>query len=91
MSRNELGFWISVVSALCWIVCFWWMHRISTRQDALLAALQEQASRIEELSKTEHDLIREVHPQVGEIKDTVTKVAASVVDEPRDKSSRLPK
>ena len=89
MSRNELGFWISVVSALCWVVCFWWMHRISTRQDALLAALQEQGNRIEQLSKTEHDLIREVHPQVGEIKDAVIKVAATVVDEPPDKSSRL--
>jgi len=91
MSRPELAFWISVVSALCWIVCFWWMHRISTRQDALLAALQGQASRIEELSRAEHDLIREVHPQVGEIKDTVTRVAATVVDEPHDRSSRLPK
>ena len=67
------------------------MHRISIRQDALLAALQQQANRIEELSKTEHDLIREVHPQVGEIKDAVTKVAATVVDEPRDQSSHAPK
>jgi len=78
MSRDELGFWITTISAACWIVCFWWMHRISTRQDALLAELQEQNCRIEQLSKTEHDLIREVHPQVGEIKETMDEVAAQV-------------
>ena len=39
------------------------MHRISTRQDRLLAELHAQGKRIEELSKIEHDLIREVHPQ----------------------------
>ena len=78
--RDEIGFWIAVVSAACWIVCFWWMHRISSRQDALLAELHAQTDRIEKLSKTEHDLIREVHPQVGEIKDTVEEVASRVND-----------
>ena len=52
------------------------MHRISKRQDALLLELRDQTRRIEELSKEEHDLIREVHPQVGEIKDAVQEVAA---------------
>ena len=78
MSREEIAFWVTLVSAGCWIVCFWWMHRISARQDALLAKLQEQTSRIEELSKAEHDIIREVHPQVGEIKATVEQVASTV-------------
>jgi len=54
------------------------MHRISRRQDALLAELRDQTNRIEELSKTEQDLIREVHPQVGEIKETVNRVASKV-------------
>jgi cell division protein FtsB len=80
MSRDELAFWLTAISAVCWIVCFWWMRRISTRQDALLAALQEQTNRIEGLSKTEHDLIREVHPQVGEIKEAVEKVASKMTD-----------
>jgi hypothetical protein len=71
MTRDDLLFWITVLSAACWIVCFWWMHRISARQDALLA-------RIERLSKVEHDLIREVHPQVGEIKQAVDQVASKV-------------
>jgi cell division protein FtsB len=78
MDRDLIAFWLTAVSAACWIVCFWWMHRISTRQDALLAELREQTDRIEKLSQTEHDLIREVHPQVGEIKQTVDKVASKV-------------
>jgi hypothetical protein len=27
---------LSCVGMLCWAMCFWWMHRISSRQDALL-------------------------------------------------------
>jgi hypothetical protein len=62
----------------CWLVCFWWMHRISSRQDSMLQELHEVTKRIEELSKAEHDLIREVHPQVGEIKEHVETVAEAV-------------
>jgi hypothetical protein len=65
----------------CWIVCFWWMHRISSRQDAMLKELHEMTTRIEQLSKTEHDLIREVHPKVSEIKDQVESVAEKVTDD----------
>ena len=32
----------------CWAVCFWWMHRISQRQDKMLHDLHEQSRRIEE-------------------------------------------
>jgi hypothetical protein len=65
----------------CWAVCFWWMHRISARQDALLKELHEMTGRIEQLSKAEHDLIQEVHPQVGEIKERVQNVAEAVGSE----------
>jgi hypothetical protein len=34
-----------------------------------LNQLREQSKRIEKLSRIEHDLIKEVHPQVGEIKE----------------------
>jgi cell division protein FtsB len=81
MNRDDLLFWVTIASGACWIICFWWMHRISTRQDALLANLQVQNDRIEKLSKTEHDLIREVHPQVNEIKETVQEVALQVRDD----------
>jgi t-SNARE complex subunit (syntaxin) len=62
----------------CWIVCFWWMHRISSRQDTMLKELHEMTARIEQLSKAEHDLIQEVHPQVTEIKEQVEDVAEAV-------------
>jgi cell division protein FtsB len=80
MGRDDFAFGLTAVSAACWIVCFWWMHRISSRQDALLAELHAQTCRIEQLSKTEHDLIREVHPQVGEIKEAVEGVASKLIE-----------
>lgn len=54
------------------------MHRLSTKQNALLAQLREQGKRIEKLSKIEHDLIKEVHPQVNEIKEGMEEMIAVV-------------
>jgi len=65
----------------CWLVCFWWMHRISSRQDAMLTGLREITQRIERLSEAEHELIREVHPQVGEIKEHIETVKEAVSPE----------
>jgi predicted nucleic acid-binding Zn-ribbon protein len=62
----------------CWIVCFWWMHRISRRQDTMLKELQEVMKRVQEVSEAEHDLIRDVHPQVSAIKEQVETVAEAV-------------
>jgi len=62
----------------CWAVCFWWMHRISSRQDALLRELREMTQRIERVSKAQHEMIRDVHPQVGEIKEHVETVKEAV-------------
>jgi hypothetical protein len=45
------------------------MHRISSRQDAVLEEVHEMTMRIERLSQSEHDLISDVHPQVSEIKE----------------------
>ena len=66
------------VGTACWVVCFWWMHRISKRQDALLREMSEQNDRIEQLSREERDLIDEVHPKVGEIRDHVSEVKAAL-------------
>jgi len=71
----------------CWLVCFWWMHRISSRQNAMLKELHDVTQRIEKLSKAEHDLIREVHPQVSEIKAHVENVAEAVSPETSPKKS----
>jgi hypothetical protein len=75
--RDVLAFF-TIVGAACWAVCFWWMWRISSRQDALLHELREQGQRIEKLSRVEHDLIKEVHPAVQDIKSDVSDVAAAV-------------
>ena len=40
----------------------------------MLEGLHEMTTRIEKLSQAEHDLIRDVHPQVSEIKEHVEDV-----------------
>ncbi|HEU0015579.1 MAG TPA: hypothetical protein VFQ45_18020 [Longimicrobium sp.] len=77
MEPALIAFWMTVLGTACWAVCFVWMHRISTRQNRFLEELRTQTRRIEELSRAEHDLIREVHPQVGEIKERIEEVAKS--------------
>jgi hypothetical protein len=67
--------WVGIA---CWAVCFWWMHRLSSRQETMLSDLHEVAKRIEKLSKAEHDLIREVHPKVEEITESVKDVSDAV-------------
>jgi len=69
-----MAFALGCIGTLCWAVCFWWMHRISSRQDAMLEELHEMTKRVERLSRAEHDLISDVHPQVGEIKEQVRNV-----------------
>ena len=65
---------LGCVGTVCWAICFWWMHRISSRQDSMLEELHEMTTRIEKLSQAEHDLISDVHPQVSEIKEHVQNV-----------------
>lgn len=72
---------LSCIGTFCWILCFWWMHRISSRQDAVLKELHEMTTRIERLSQSEHDLISDVHPQVSEIKEQVENVREVVSSE----------
>jgi predicted nucleic acid-binding Zn-ribbon protein len=62
----------------CWAVCFWWMHRLSSRQETMLQELHEVTKRIEKLSKAEHDMLQEVHPTVEKIKESVKDVAVAV-------------
>jgi uncharacterized protein YoxC len=85
---QSVGLTLGWIGMACWGVCFWWMHRISSRQDAMLKEMQEMMQRIEELSKTEHDLIQEVHPAVGEIKESVKDVAEAVSERPSNSKSK---
>ena len=78
MNMDGIGFCLTAIGTVCWAICFLWMHRISLKQNRLLYELQEQARRIEDLSKAEHDLIKEVHPKVGDIKAGVEEVMAAV-------------
>jgi len=43
-----------------------------------LDQLRDQGKRIEKLSRIEHDLIKEVHPQVNEIKEGMEEMIAVV-------------
>ena len=78
MDKISVAFWLTFAGTLCWVVCFLWMHQISRKQTAVLDQLRAQGKRIEKLSKIEHDLIKEVHPQVGEIKDGMDAMVAAV-------------
>ncbi|MGI9115660.1 MAG: hypothetical protein ACR2FX_11655 [Chthoniobacterales bacterium] len=68
---------LGVFDIICWGVCFWWMHRISERQSALLQELQQQARSIEHLSKEEHEILKDLHPTVQKIDENVDQVKAS--------------
>jgi hypothetical protein len=74
MEQGTIAYWLTWVGTGAWVVCFWWMHRISTRQDALLTELRE-------LARTQHDILREVHPDVGEIKEHVVEEQGAKINE----------
>ena len=87
MSKSELSFWMTLGGTVCWGFCFWWMRRLSIKQNVLLDQLREQGRRIEKLSKVEHDLIKEVHPQVGELVEGMQEVVDSVRENSDNKAS----
>ena len=69
---------LALANGASWCVCFWWMHRISSRQDAVLDQLRKQAERIEKISKEQHAILAEVHPNVESIQKTVDEVSDDV-------------
>ena len=77
---------MTFLGTVCWAVCFWWMYRISAKQNDLLEKLGEQGKRIEKLSKIEHDLIKEVQPQVNEIKEGMQEMMATAKGNQEDSS-----
>ena len=40
MDKNNLAFWMTLAGTVCWGVCFWWMRRLSTKQNILLDQLR---------------------------------------------------
>ena len=39
MEQGTIAYILTWVGTGAWVVCFWWMHRISSWQDALLTEL----------------------------------------------------
>jgi len=76
MSSSFANF-ATLVDIGCWGICFWWMHRISQRQEAMLNELHQQAQSIEELSKEEREILKELHPTVQKIEEDVDQVKES--------------
>jgi hypothetical protein len=76
MGRTLVNF-LTLLDTGCWAACFWWMHRISQRQDAMLKELHHQARSIEELSRKEHEILKELHPTVQKIEKGVAQVKES--------------
>jgi divalent metal cation (Fe/Co/Zn/Cd) transporter len=76
--KMTIALLLAWLGTACWAVCFWWMHRLSSRQEMMLKELHDVTKRIEKLSKAEHDMIREVHPKVDEIKESVKDVSQAV-------------
>jgi hypothetical protein len=31
MDQQTIAYWLTWVGTGAWVICFWWMHRISTR------------------------------------------------------------
>jgi hypothetical protein len=91
MTKTDVAFWMTLLGTACWAVCFWWMYRISDKQNNLLDRLSEQAKRIEKLSRIEHDLIKEVHPKVSDIKDGMEEMIAAVKENTESNVSAAPK
>ena len=73
MDYTTIAYVLTWVGTGACVICFWWMYRISARQDALLTELKE-------LAKVQHDILREVHPDVGEIKEHVVEEQGETIE-----------
>jgi hypothetical protein len=49
MDQGTVTYVLTWVGTGAWVICFWWMHRISTRQDALLTERRESLNLSESL------------------------------------------
>jgi hypothetical protein len=88
---DKISFFLALVGTACWAVCFLWMYRISEKQNNLLDRLSDQGKRIEKLSKIEHDLIKEVHPKVSDIKEGMDEMIAAVKENTESNNAPPPK
>src|SRR3954464_12309187 len=87
---QTIGLILAWTGTACWAVCFWWMHRLSSRQEMMLKELHDVTKRIEKLSKAEHDLIQDVHPKVEDIKESGKDVSEKVSGQLEGRASARP-
>lgn len=79
----DLSIWLNFA---CWIGCFWWMHSLSRRQEAMLEKLHDQTRRIAQIAGEEKTILKEVHPAVEEIQDELKDVHESVEKQRREQA-----
>ena len=91
MNEAQIGYWLTWIGTGAWGFCFLWMHRISSRQDRMLAELRDQARRIEKLARTEHDILKEVRPDIDKIREGVAEVTSGLDDVRRDNVAQAEK
>ena len=82
MDHEFIAYVLTWIGTGAWVICFWWMRRISARQDALLMELKE-------LAKTQHDILKEVHPDVGEIKEHVVEEQGEKIEQIAEQVSHV--
>jgi hypothetical protein len=82
MDHETIAYVLTWIGTSAWVICFWWMRRISARQDALLMELKE-------LAKIQHDILKEVHPDVGEIKEHVVEEQGEKINEISEQVSEV--
>jgi hypothetical protein len=73
---QELVNWLELFSAACWPVCFWWMHRISKKQNAMLADLDAQQKKVREISDEGREIIKEIEPKVKKVAERIDDAVA---------------
>lgn len=74
MDQGPIAYGFTWVGTGAWIVCFWGMHRISARQEALLTELRE-------LAQMPLDILREVHPDAGGMKAHMVEEQGATINE----------
>ena len=82
MDYATIAYVLTWVGTGAWVICFWWMHRISARQDALLTELKD-------LAKTQHDILREVHPDVGEMREHVVEEQGEKIEDIAERVTQM--
>ena len=70
MTRGTIVYVLTWVGTRAWVICFWWMHGISARQDAVLIIDEQEA------------IINHIAEQVTQVADTMASPHATANSAP---------